>query len=65
MKDFKAGVERNQGYYKSFQPNPINRKTQGDGVFGSPGVRLRVIQQAAVFFLRNGKLLSQYIAGCH
>lgn len=26
MKDFKAGVERNQGYYKSFQPNPINRE---------------------------------------
>lgn len=26
MKDFKAGVEINQGYYKSFQPNPINQK---------------------------------------
>lgn len=26
MKDFKAGIEINQGYYKSFQPNPINQK---------------------------------------
>lgn len=25
MKAFKAGVKVNQGYYKSFQPNPINR----------------------------------------
>ncbi|MEQ5790368.1 Fic family protein [Muricauda sp. NFXS6] len=26
MKTFKAGQYRNQGYYKSFQPEPINRK---------------------------------------
>ena len=24
MKNFKAGIQINQGYYKSFQPNPIN-----------------------------------------
>lgn len=26
MRHFKAGVNINQGYYKSFQPNPINQK---------------------------------------
>jgi len=25
MKNFKAGIQINQGYYNSFQPNPINR----------------------------------------
>ncbi|MFM7887673.1 MAG: Fic family protein, partial [Pseudanabaena sp.] len=25
MKNFKAGTYIQQGYYKSFQPNPINR----------------------------------------
>lgn len=25
MKDFKSGININQGYYKSFQPNPINK----------------------------------------
>jgi len=25
MKNFKAGIQINQGYYKSFQPNPINK----------------------------------------
>lgn len=25
MKDFKSGIYTNQGYYKSFQPNPINK----------------------------------------
>ena len=28
MKEFKAGTYVNQGYYKSFQPNPINREWQ-------------------------------------
>lgn len=28
MKDFKAGNYINQGYYKSFQPNPINKNWQ-------------------------------------
>lgn len=28
MKSFKAGVYVNQGYYKSFQPHPINREWQ-------------------------------------
>ncbi len=28
MKNFKAGTYVNQGYYKSFQPNPINREWQ-------------------------------------
>lgn len=30
MKSFKAGVYVNQGYYKSFQPHPINREWQVD-----------------------------------
>ena len=30
MKSFKAGKTINQGYYKSFQPNPINKEWQVD-----------------------------------
>ena len=30
MKNFKAGSYRNQGHYKSFQPNLINRPWQVD-----------------------------------
>jgi Fic family protein len=32
MKDFKSGTYINQGYYKSFQPNFINRKWQIDNM---------------------------------
>ncbi|NER14248.1 Fic family protein [Leptobacterium flavescens] len=28
MKEFKAGAYKNQGHYKSFQPNPINKQWQ-------------------------------------
>src|SRR5471030_3016601 len=30
MKTFKAGVYINQGYYKSFEPNPINKNWKLD-----------------------------------
>lgn len=30
MKAFKSGKAINQGYYKSFQPNPINKEWQVD-----------------------------------
>ncbi|MCK5209394.1 MAG: Fic family protein, partial [Cyclobacteriaceae bacterium] len=32
MKDFKAGLYINQGYYKSFQPSNINRQFQIDNM---------------------------------
>jgi hypothetical protein len=36
MKSFKAGVFVNQGYYRSFQPAPINREWQGGKVIDYP-----------------------------